>query len=495
MSIPKKHRRILVAILPLASLFAPQSAHAFAEDICFAKNDGGIVECAPLPAACQPVPTQTDACYTAAIAATAQGTSANDGGRSSVHVDATYVLALAAGFPAEAAYWIAAYDEVTDLGSYEARDRNGIRYGNGAYKTAFLDGVMRTNISETGGIFFHFNAPRNRGLAQPVPGIDGLHPDSKNAATEVFLAHLRSWAFAKGAARPECTGGFTVASANGDYATGNSCFTNAGAPGKINARITAIGNVGLPFTLDTGSQVIVTASAPGGLKTAEAFDSVTAPHAAEARIGLYLHALADRVSHHVCGDISVTQGPGLNGTFAVDLKDPECAQGPHALRHMWETGLGTQLANVAAKDQTTAAALGDVYDELIALAAARGYAPPPAAARTPLLNALLVALMTPGAVARVDAVTAVGCARGFPAMPGLACPTVNADGGAGPVDAGAAAIADAGSDGAIAPGRVEPSVASEGNAGCALAFAPSAGGGATIAGLLGLVLAGFRRRR
>ncbi|HEX8113998.1 MAG TPA: hypothetical protein VF516_39975, partial [Kofleriaceae bacterium] len=77
-------------------------------------------------------------------------------------------------------------------------------------------------------------------------------------------------------------------------------------------------------------------------------------HAADARLGVYLHMLADRISHHVCADRSVIAGPSPSG-FSVDLTSAECAQGIHLLRHAWETGVG--YARLFPQDRTTLAML------------------------------------------------------------------------------------------------------------------------------------------
>src|SRR5262245_52256151 len=233
------------AILVGGIVARPGDAHAFAEDLCYAQGGGPLVSCAPLPDVCRPAGKQTNTCKAAIIAVAARQRNASDGGRSSVHTDVTYLLAQAVGFSATDAYWIAAYDEATDLGWFDPRDNSSMPVGNGAFTTASVTGFVRTD-AQVGGPLLHVIAPYNQGLDTPPPGIDGLHPDPDDPATEVTLANFRAWALAaSSAARPACTAGLTVPSAAGDYATGAACFT-AGTP--IQASIRLFGPIAIPFT-------------------------------------------------------------------------------------------------------------------------------------------------------------------------------------------------------------------------------------------------------
>lgn len=46
-------------------------------------------------------------------------------GRSMVHADSTYFIAQALGYRADVAYWITAYNEVTDYTQYKPLDQCG----------------------------------------------------------------------------------------------------------------------------------------------------------------------------------------------------------------------------------------------------------------------------------------------------------------------------------------------------------------------------------
>src|SRR5215831_3958080 len=224
-------RRLLVpmsttsALTLIAVVMAhPRDADAFFEDLCYAPGGGPLASCSPLPEVCRPAGTDTAACKAAIIAVTARRRNASDGGRSSVHTDVTYLLAQAVGFSATDAHWIAAYDESTDLGSFTPRANQSMPIGDGALTTASISGFVRTDRN-SGGSLLHVIAPYNHGLDRPVPGIDGLHPDPTNAATELTLANFRAWALAgSSASKPACTAGITIRSAAGDYATGAACY-------------------------------------------------------------------------------------------------------------------------------------------------------------------------------------------------------------------------------------------------------------------------------
>ena len=187
-----------------ATLLVAAPAAAFTEDVCY-PPDGGVAECTPLPPSCVPPPNETEACKVAASALFASLASRYPDARSTVHVDATYIVAQFVGFSATDAYWIVAYSEAADRGSFEPRDETGHVVGGGSLATVSVPGLQRTDF-DTGGVLVHFSAPRNLAGAAAVPGIDGLHPDPTDASTELILSHLRAWAMeGSGTAHPDCT--------------------------------------------------------------------------------------------------------------------------------------------------------------------------------------------------------------------------------------------------------------------------------------------------
>ncbi|TMQ18192.1 MAG: hypothetical protein E6J90_20725 [Deltaproteobacteria bacterium] len=421
-------RRLLVptsttTALTLAAAVLAQSpdADAFFEDVCYVPGGGPLASCSPLPEVCRPAGTDSAACKIAIIAVTARRRNSSDGGRSSVHTDVTYLLAQAVGFSATDAYWIAAYDEATDLGSFTPRDNHSMAVGDGTLTTANVSGLVRTDRT-SGGSLLHVIAPYNHGLDAPVPGIDGLHPDPTDAATEVTLANFRAWALAaSSAAKPACTAGLTIRSAAGDYATGAACYATGTA---IHGSVSLFGPLDLPINALAGPQLVQDSATPiyapdfDALVATDGAHDASAAHAADARLGVYLHMLADRISHHVCEDVSVISGPTASG-FSVNLTRPECAQPIHLLRHAWETGV--DFAQLAPQDRTTLAMLSSVYQELVAFARVRGVlrsgadSPAAQATSTAQLAAALEKFTAPDRVAALDA---VGCAHGLTPLPG-----------------------------------------------------------------------------
>jgi hypothetical protein len=410
--------------LLFAGLLYSPAAHAFGEDLCYPVGGGPIVSCGPLPDACQPVPTSTDACKQAII--TEDG-NAQSGiyaeGRSTVHVDSVYYIAQALGFSPIDAYWIAAYDGTVDTGEFSPYDNNSTIYGNGQYATADLTGIERGDLN-SGGILLHFIAPYNHGLQQPPPNVNGLTPNPQDTATEPTLANWRAWAMTGSVA---CTAGLTVQTADGNYGTGPACFAS-GTP--IRGTISALGNAAVPFATATGLQIIedpdhgaqVLSSHFAAVIATDGAHTTSATHLADARLGVYLHILADRITHHECTDLGVIAGPTAAG-FNIDLSNDECVQGWHLLHHAWETGVDFSL--VPPNDRTTQAALESTYDELAKFGAARGLTPVAGIDKTALLGALATAIEKFDAIPRVLALDAVGCSHSFAIFPGQpACSTL-----------------------------------------------------------------------
>lgn len=460
----------------LLGLLWAGDAWAFAEDACF-ESGVGYRNCSELPEACEPAGVDDARCRVAAAAAFVLEGSSASAARSVVHADATQLLAQFMGFSAEDAYWIAAYDEVADYGAFDVVDASGASLDGGAWATATLDGYVRTNLA-SGGMLVHFVTPFHLDEAQPISGIDGLAPDVEDGRTEVLLANLRRWALGEG---PGCTAGLTLP-VDGDYARGDACLHEGGAPLPIEGDVRAVASADVHFETATGLQVVASADLEVAL-TSDALDTlVGADRADDARLGLYLHALADRVSHHVCGDASYLFLDDAG--FYADLTHDDCTQGAHALRHFWEWGVAP--ASLEPRHRTTGAALSLVAEELAAFATRRGvYAAErdTEAARAALLLALEDAVAEPEAADRLQAVADVACSMGLQPFPGMpACPD-EPDDTAPPEDTGPDGAAPDG-DG---PGGIDDAEASACGCGTGLPLGPTS--------LLAALALGRRRRR
>lgn len=412
------------SVLVLAALAVPAAAHAFAEDVCYLDDGSGVTACIPLPASCgTPSAPDTSPSYTCLTdVVVAAGATGPLEGRSTLHTDATHVMAQAIGFDEDDAYWIAAYDEATDLEIFQARKLDG-SLDTTYPATKSIDGFSR-NSPLTGGLLYHFHGPYNGGSSTP-PSVDGLDPDVHDEDEEAFLAHVRRWAFgASGSAEPLCVGGITEESAGGDYALGTDCMDQPdGDDATLHVAIAAVFGLHIPFPVTIQPQEVTnTTSSPIDVS---GFDSWIGAEADNARLGIYVHAVADRISHHRCIDDSVLAGPDSDNDFDLDMSSPECSQGNHVLRHAWEAGVDQSA--LAAVDRTTEAALRAVWDELVAAAYDRGVLKARAlrpAYRDALLEDLVEAIEEVDAEDRLEALRDVACDRGLEAFPGSAsaCP-------------------------------------------------------------------------
>jgi hypothetical protein len=401
----------LALVAAATTVLTPPKVHAFAEDICYTPG-APPHSCAPLPFVCPENDPNSPVCGARAFFRYAYTLRQPLGGRSLVHTDSTYIIARKVGFPVRDAYWMAAYSEATDLGTFAPRDMRGNLVPNAkSLTTKDISGLVRTHFA-TGGFLFHF-LPTMRAPRGPKP--NGLHPNVNDPRHEIMLTHLRRWAMAgPGSPAPLCTGGFTNRSAQGDFATGSTCYGSpTGVP--INGRYSIIAPVDFPFSNTTGQQVI-----SDGVPSSR-FDSWVGAQSANARTGIYIHALGDRISHHVCTDEGTIAPPTpRHREFRIGLDKPGCDQGPHAVRHEYETGV--HFHDLAGEDRTTEATLSMVYDELVNFARLRGILDPaattPAAKTAVITGGLIPALEHRNPEARLRAVTAAGCRLGVPAFPG-----------------------------------------------------------------------------
>jgi hypothetical protein len=468
--------------------------HAFMEDICYPEAGGTPENCLTLPKVCLPVGTATVACRAAmATQFVIEGSGQQQGARSMVHADATFLLAQAVGFSPDDAWWITAFDEVCDYGKFQAYDMHGEPI-DASTQTPTLEGFVRTNTG-TGGTFFHYVSTYNGGSGSPAPGINGLVPDVTNESMEFFLAHLRRWAQAGTGSSPAlCTGGLTTQGDAGSYGTGPNCYPFDGGGDAASSDAgnilwsTAIFAVGRTVTTNnaTGLQVIHHPDG-GAVVFSPSFDSIVGAgldaggdaRIMNARLGIYLHALADRISHNVCTDTAAMAGPSDAG-WTESWTQGECDQGDHVLFHAWETGV--DFSQVPAANRTTINALSAVYNELLSFASVRGVGGSSTSDAGAFLGDIATALETAAAPARIDALAAVSCRYGFEPFPGTPkCGTQTSD-------AGDASSKDAGGGGGDADAAVVSSSSSGSGSGTSSSCSVGAGAGAGAVRFAGAAL-------
>lgn len=489
-----------LALLALGCLPVPP-AQGFAEDTCPALDGSGDWnQCALEP--CLPG-SEFIACEAIAFATTAVGqVLAADGVRSSVHFDSVYYLAQAAGLGARDAYFIAAHNEAVDIGRYLHRDQDGQLLADPADCSAEtappecalisldLSGVNRNNFAG-GGVFYHFMAP----LAG-VGMVDGFLPPVADPRAEPQLSHVRRWLYRPEA--PLCTAGLTSPDAQGGYSLGEACYQSSSRPeNDLLGRIPVVTELGFLTAVDwltpLGEQTVLQDPITGSAVPASALDAYLPPEQLPLlRLGIYLHALQDRISHHRCNLDSHIEGPraadaGLILTnplaepiyqfllsfnvgdlltalappmvlvdpeFFYEFSNAQCDQLAHANRHLWETG--AEQDGLPAEDQTTLPGLLALYEELLAF---RHFYLPGAAesadgvAREALLDEVLAALEAPAGEPRFAALCALANDQGWLPLPGY-CGLSFAD-----WDAGAGPHALAGSPSAVEPPAGAPAAA------------------------------------
>jgi len=406
-----RSRSSFVAVCLLIAFTTTQSASAFYEDLCLPRaNVKGKLSWCLNPTCAQP-PQPNRACPQQIIDF---GTVMP--GRSMIHADSTYFIALALGYRSDVAYWIAAYNEVTDYAQYVPIDQCGKQAANQNaiaaqktlqtspntgrdYITANFNGFQRTNTA-TGGPLYHYTvpfSPNGQGtdahgaggvqalypLHYPTPGYP-VHIDDTYQKT---LANLRGWGMLKsddpgvlctvgltGPSGRHCVHGATI---NGIVPMLLPQNVPAGAnPANAPVQITNLATGPQVLNIDANQVATPYTELKSWLDdktrtTGTLWKSpVPTPVPVQlARIGIYLHVLQDTSSHATyCGDDAPTPpgggDPGTymylsNGVYGLSF-GTSCATSPHLAGHIQETGTGDQPLPL--RDYV---ALNNTVDELI----------------------------------------------------------------------------------------------------------------------------------
>ncbi|MBS2027506.1 MAG: hypothetical protein JST54_06320 [Deltaproteobacteria bacterium] len=388
------HRVRLAVPVSLALLLVPRPAAAFFEDLCVSKA-GKFETCIEPFSACKVKPSVGSACPVELQQATALAARPRPG-RSMIHADATYFLAQALGYRADVAYWIAAYDEVTDLTRYAPIDQCGVqaseKNSGRRFITATFNGFQRTN-TKTDGPLYHYTlafSPNGDGTdVHGASGVQAVYPlrfpaPGYPAIDDIYqgtLYNLRQWAMQPtNAPGLLCAAGFTEPNGPSHF-SGARCL--AGAPIRGTVPVLSSFNFGPKIEAQTGPKLLDNANGPVTVDQLEAWlrdpkrtqgvlwkDAAAPPVPVQlARIGLYLHTLQDTASHATyCGDDAPSPpGGDDSGTYMALEKDGVrlvfgrgCATSPHVAGHVEETGTGD--APLPLRDYT---ALDATLDELI----------------------------------------------------------------------------------------------------------------------------------
>lgn len=154
-----------------------------------------------------------------------------DTGRSMVHMDATYVIAQAVGFSAEAAFWIAAYDEAVDKGSFKPTNECG-NFLSPDRMPEDMTGFNRFHLC-AGGSEFHYlvksSRPNASRSALDLPFL-GKEPTEEDWREDGQLVQTRTWALGERSGlcvngiTAACDGQSTSLPGSGACYQGDACF-------------------------------------------------------------------------------------------------------------------------------------------------------------------------------------------------------------------------------------------------------------------------------
>lgn len=400
-------RKTALLCTMLIFLAGAGEVNAFLEDLCLPRNanDGTLSWCVNPNCAADTSPNR--ACpQQLADFATIQP------GRSMIHMDSTYFLAQALGFRTDVAYWIAAYNEVSDYSQYVPIDQCGVQAANPAsiaagttlgtapnsgrdYITAQFNGFVRTNLNTDGPLDHYVVSFSPNGQGTDVHGAGGVqalypfhypkpgYPVHIDDVYQKTLANFRQW----GMLPTEEPGLLCVVGLTDPASGGARCLAGATVQGAVPLIVPS--DRGIPFNVPSGPKVLDYAAANGGQPEITYYDQlrswlddeqkttgklwqepVPVPVPVQlARLGLYLHSLQDTSSHATyCGDDAPSPpGGGDPGTYMAMAGGnvqvsfgSSCATGPHLASHVQETGTGD-----APLPLRVYVALNNTLDELI----------------------------------------------------------------------------------------------------------------------------------
>ena len=405
-------RRKPVLVCAVVLMLMAQNASAFLEDLCLPRrNVQGTLSWCLNPVCVVPPPPNLACPQQVLDFATIMP------GRSMIHADSTYFIALALGYRSDVAYWIAAYNEVTDYAQYVPIDQCGVQAANlnsiqgqrtlqkvpntgRDYITAFFNGFQRTNTA-TDGPLDHYTLPFSpNGQGTDVHGAGGVqalyplhypkpgYPVHIDDVYQKTIANLRQWGMLASANDPGllCTVGLV-------NKEGTGCLTNMQIVGNVPMVMPNSNPQGMvppvPINVPAGKKVLDSTTDPvtyyeqlsaylnDERKTTGKLWKSPKPTPVPvqiARFGLYLHVLQDTSSHATyCGDDAPTPpGGGDPGTYMYLDENAQqvtlsfgnsCATGPHLAGHIQETGTGENPLPL--RDYV---ALNNTVDELIAFA-------------------------------------------------------------------------------------------------------------------------------
>jgi len=348
---------LAIASVVLMLFTPPAKVSAFGVDECFNDPTSGeeiIRNCIGVQQFCrrQPLPQRYE--YICRVYATADSlgglTGSNNiiGGRSTVHSDSVFMLAQLAGFSPWQAYQIMIYSEATDQSFYEPFDQAGSLMLSSeeiqaCYNSAMtsdyqclaltpqLRGLYKFN-DDTGGQLLHLHARYSQSGSAPAVSDFPTDYFSEDASIQERLVNnMRDWAF--GIRDDACVAGVTESVTNPVA----PCKTGSIIDFPMNFFSYGVAGAQVPFLAKTGTLIVHQEREQNILSTDASFQAYI-PHDVElAKLGVYLHVLGDRISHHICTDASFFY-ENIDGDYTSVFPASPCSQGKHFLWHAWEQG-------------------------------------------------------------------------------------------------------------------------------------------------------------
>lgn len=419
----------------------PVQSHG--QDVCYNSPTSGlppIRNCIGVEEVCRTSnlqPADEVACRAKAFTDSLSGLTGNNSiisGRSLVHSDSTYLMAQLMGYTPWEAYQITIYNEATDQQFYLPFDQKGYQilddnkisqcratWGLGMARqclitTQVMNGIFRLN-SDTGGMLLHLHARFSPdGVQPPNIGLPADYFSPANAPYEPLLNNMQDWALNR--RQDACVAGILLQNTGGAPAS-TPCETGD----KVIESPQSVFALGVPelqlqFTSNLGRLIINEDDKGQVLATDSSFLEFVTPHELDfAKLGIFLHSYADRVSHHMCTDRSWFQRED-SGNYNSSYDQVYCAQGSHFLWHVWEQGTNQDSDNLELEFQTMRPALQGVWAQVLESARMRNLQLRAGINETELIDKLIDVLVLYDPTSRLDAMVALTESYGALPLPG-----------------------------------------------------------------------------
>ncbi len=345
----KQYIRFLSLILSTFILFSQSyNAFSFVEDMCYykMKSTDRII---PEPFNCWDVQCRDgrdqqqsgSQCLRSGLVTFASKIAIGMGqARSSYHYDTVWLFSSLLGMSPEEAAIIAAYSEATDLASYQHYDYQGKPLGK---KTASLDGIVRTSLN-TFGDYIHFLPWLKTDILIDRVQIPEYKFSKKYTSPfpqyEIVLNHLRSWAFGK--RKQLCEYGITKNLKKEDA----PCLStqDKSRSDKKDMKVTTAVRIGAnskPVYTDLSWQrirLIENCTGRAGLRKCYEKNYAVSISGKKEALGIYLHAMADRISHKLClSEASIIEKKSADTHYEL-IYPSQCGVIEDISNHYRETG-------------------------------------------------------------------------------------------------------------------------------------------------------------